>query len=847
MAFSPDGQTLASGEFSGAIKLRDPLTGQERASWQAHPTGVRSVTFAPDGATLLSTGLDGKVRLWDVRTLQERPLLPGNAEEVVTAVYCRDGKGLVTANRDWTATVWDAGTGQPRFTLRGHQDEVEAVAVSPDGTLVATSSRDRTVRLWNAETGKETALLRHTEDPASALAFAPNGRLLATAANRTIRFWDVQTQEVSATLASQARPISTLAFSPTGDYLANGGSLGLVLFALAFTEDGQPVFGKGRGQEYVQSFKGKRAKPPAWELYRTEGDQEVRFEPEGLRITLSQNPLDRSGVGAVASLTVQGDFEMTLNFEVLHEPDPRDSGPETRFCLEVFLDGPGPGYRLAYVARRTAASGPQFSGWQSVPDPEDPSRQKANWHGTSTRAKTGRLRLQRTGSLLSYSAAEGFDGPFTLLKQLPFGTENVREIRLLASPGGPRASCDVRLTDLHVRAESLPNRPAEPAPRTGPTTGLAVGAFLGLVVPVALVLWFFRRSRNEPDNPSPTPLQSGKALTRGIASLLLLGILSLLAAGLLVFDLRAADDKKEPPRELAWDFRGKPLPPEFNLFGAVKEEQVQSEPEGLHVTLAKDRKKLGLGGLSLPVTLQGDVEITATVELIHADVPPKGYGSGVLLAVNQVVRVGRVVQPNGEQSIRWDRFKGPGQQVGMLCDYKPCLARTVKLRLQRTGTTMFYSWAPVPGEDFTTIHQCEFGAEDLTLIRLVTETTQQPSRLDVRLIDLRIKAPDLAEAGVLSTAPASAPGIHWKLWLAVAILGLGLLVAVVLLLLWIGRQRAEQEPAEDPVPEGAQGAEPISFACPACGRRLKVRGDRAGTTVKCARCGEPVVVPEGDA
>ena len=44
----------------------------------------------------------------------------------------------------------------------------------------------------------------------------------------------------------------------------------------------------------------------------------------------------------------------------------------------------------------------------------------------------------------------------------------------------------------------------------------------------------------------------------------------------------------------------------------------------------------------------------------------------------------------------------------------------------------------------------------------------------------------------------------------------------------------------------------IRFACPQCGKRLKVIEDRAGLPVLCRRCGEQCVVPasaaaEGDA
>lgn len=69
VAFSPDGQTFATGSYDTTIRIWDVASWQCRAVFQANSV-VHSVAFSPGNQTLISGGDNGTLQLWDIATEQ---------------------------------------------------------------------------------------------------------------------------------------------------------------------------------------------------------------------------------------------------------------------------------------------------------------------------------------------------------------------------------------------------------------------------------------------------------------------------------------------------------------------------------------------------------------------------------------------------------------------------------------------------------------------------------------------------------------------------------------------------------------------------------------------------------
>jgi RNA polymerase sigma factor (sigma-70 family) len=275
VAFTPDGQTLASGGGEGTVKLWDVATGKLRATLKGHTNTVQSVTITADGKTLASGSNDRTVRLWDLATLEERAtlkgrptlcfsvaftpdgktlasgtsnvssgleelhlwdvtdvtkamiraILKGQSSDLVSVVFTPDGKTLALGSGDGTVKLLDVTTGRERAAFRWHARSAR-VAFTADGKTLASASMDGTVKLWDMEANKERATLKGSSGFGS-VAFTADGKLLACGCDdATIRLWDLATARERAALEGHTGQVLSVAFAPDGKTLASGSADG---------------------------------------------------------------------------------------------------------------------------------------------------------------------------------------------------------------------------------------------------------------------------------------------------------------------------------------------------------------------------------------------------------------------------------------------------------------------------------------------------------------------------------------------------------------------------------------------------------------------------------------------
>lgn len=239
IAYSPDGQLLASGSDDGTLKVWrtdgallnsvviDPVAAPQPVDGEAH-SRVLDVAFSPDSQSVAVAQSNGNVTLWSVAADAPQQTLVAHADWVTAVAFSPNGQRLATASRDSTIKLWNLRNGQLVKTLTGHDGWVNDIAWRADGLQLASAGEDQQIKLWDVSRGQSVWTVTGHDHRVNTVAFSADGQWLASGgADFSLKLWHL-TDRQAHLLGDHDAPINAVAFSPDDRTLLAVGDDGAV-------------------------------------------------------------------------------------------------------------------------------------------------------------------------------------------------------------------------------------------------------------------------------------------------------------------------------------------------------------------------------------------------------------------------------------------------------------------------------------------------------------------------------------------------------------------------------------------------------------------------------------------
>ena len=457
-------------------------------------------------------------------------------------------------------------------------------------------------------------------------------------------------------------------------------------------------------------------------------------QPEGLYFKVPADRKDTGNVGVESRLRLRGDFEITLEYDLIALPNPVPK-LGAGVGLGIALDTPDE--FKAKLGRARRPMGAVFAPSYGTTGPDGKDRPKYFFSPPADDKETkGYLRMVRTGTGLSYQAKEG-GGGFRVIAKTQIGLADVIAVQAHCNTGWQPASLEARFARLEIRAGELP----PPAP----------------VIPVAKQ----QKQTKLPDLPAEGFYQDFRQQQELLPGLTLFG--------------------PDPTEVARFEKEG------LRITFPPKREN----PDRVGVQL-KDRIK---GDFEITATyeiLKGTQPTEGSgvgVELFVATGTPIKEELGVF-------RVARVNEGEVHMTARTTMDEGKPRYHAP--QHFPSDCKSGRLKITRVGSEATLWAAEGDSKVFLELGREELGPEDVTLVRLNAYPGHRQNELDVRIKDLRVRGLRPNEAAALPSAtPVTEPLKQEgrKGWLAVMLGGfaLSMLVAMALLgLLFLRRRKGSK-------------------------------------------------------
>ena len=225
LAWSPDGNRLATGGLDALVRLWDSATGQQTLTLSGHTRTVHGVAWSPDGTRLASVSRDGTLRFWDTALCRLLRVVSVSKEWLLTVAWSPDGRFVATAGESARVDIWDAQTGDRiRLLEEPHVQRPCAVAWSPNSRWLASGANEGSCRVWEPATGEVFRQFQTPHVPVYAVAWSFDGAMLATAGLKgdiQLHSWPDLTGKPLGLLEGHGSQVTDLSWDKTGALLCS--------------------------------------------------------------------------------------------------------------------------------------------------------------------------------------------------------------------------------------------------------------------------------------------------------------------------------------------------------------------------------------------------------------------------------------------------------------------------------------------------------------------------------------------------------------------------------------------------------------------------------------------------